>query len=416
MAMGPAPSNTLTRQQNDNVEVITSVSNTIRSIEQLLDAIQVDRAALDPKGDSEWVVETYQANKWDQGSVVDGVQRVVELWQIKATLRRRKAIPVLFEPVRPLNLTLKLTRRTASAPRERLRRCLIVPDSQNGYARGIHGDLDPLHDRTAWACMIEVAQYAQPNHVIFLGDMLDLPDWSDKFVHGPEFEQMTQPALVELAWWLGQTMQTVVPYGSEQIPSHYLSGNHENRLIRALHSRLPVLARLRPVDEPEGPPIYSLDRLLGLSQLGITWHEDYPHGEVWLNDNLRWSHGEKARAESGDTARIVIRDARNSEGFGHLHRIELVFKTTHPRHGAVTYLAFCPGTLARIDGRVPAATSRVNWQQGFALADYEPENGMFLIQPIPIHSGKAIYDGRVFTGRFSMDDLRDGTPGWKWAA
>lgn len=79
---------------------------------------------------------------------------------------------------------------------------------------------------------------------------------------------------------------------------------------------------------------------------------------MWVNDNLLISHGERARSEGGDTAKSILRDARYSEIYGHIHRIELIHKTVHPRYGAVSYLAHCPGTLARIDGRVPAAASQ----------------------------------------------------------
>lgn len=55
-----------------------------------------------------------------------------------------------------------------------------------------------------------------------------------------------------------------------------------------------------------------------------------------------------------------------------------------------------------------------------AFVDYEIGNGMFDIQDVSIHkradSAVAIYDGRVFTGRFDMAALMKATPGWRWAA
>lgn len=739
------------RERSGNLETVTSVSKTIRTIEQLLTAIGLDRACLDRMGDSEWLVENWTANKWDQGLVLNGEHSVAELWQVKASIRRRRAVPIEFAPLAPLAITLRIPKPVASKQSERLRRCLVIPDSQHGFARMGKGGLDPLHDRVAWATMVEVARYAKCNRAIFLGDMLDLPDWSDKFLHGPEFVDCTQPAMVELAWNIAQVMSVLAPYGDEQPEADYLSGNHEcfdpktevltkrgwarfeavtpsdelltlntdtdalefqrpirvgafpfkgdlqhvttsrldimvtdnhrmwwrsghsrsyrmseffelplgkttkvvqriagrtrasgvsfndaeiclsawiltdghislptasqkagrpyrvygftqrperahlitdaldavgveytmsvrhrdigeicgralkaeakpscdirvrirsrhklerlvtkkgrlpnwvwemdnrqarifietlvdadgsrhksapdtswviykskeflddvqalcimhgfaatlteyrtghwrlnlcprtetcidgltqdhyeqvpyeglvycaqvpngtlvvrrngkpvitgnSRMVKAFYANLPAACALRPVNDPDGPPIYSLDRLLGLKELGVRFHPDYPDGHLWLNDNLRVSHGEKARGESGDTMKAILRDARYSELVGHLHHYEAACKTTHPRYGAVTYQAFCPGTLARIDGRVPAATSRVNWQQGFAIVDFEPGNGLFKIEHVPIHNGVAIFDGRIFRGYFDPQRLVSEASGWRWAA
>lgn len=408
----------ITQETDGNYEVVTTVSKTIRTVPQLLDAIKVSRDALKQHGKSEWVVDGKEARKWDQGVIIDGVHRIVELWYVKVNLKRRRAVPIAFEPVRPLTITINIPSRADALPPTSLRRALIVPDSQHGFARDAHGRLDPLHDRAAWACMVEIARYAKPNRVVFLGDMLDMTDWSEKFITGPEFRSVTQPALVELAWNFAQVKATLVPFKREQPHGDWLAGNHEWRMVKAFYQHLRAAAELRPIDEPDGPPIYSFERLMKLTEkFGITYHDKYPHAELWLNDNLRISHGERVRGESGETAKSVIRDARCSEIYGHVHRIEQIHKTVHPRHGAVSYVAFCPGTLARIDGIVPSATSRVNWQQGFAIVDYEPGNGRFWIQSVPIHPGGwAIYDGRVFRGKFSMKALREGTPGWKWAA
>lgn len=407
----------ITREKLGNCEVITTVSRTVRTLAGLLKAAGLDAKTIDRDANTEWMVESHLVNKWDQGVVIDGQHRVVELYQVKATVRRRKAVPILFDVVKPLNITLKIPKRSERAPTDRMRRVLIVPDAQFGFARDHHGHMTPLHDRAAWACMVEVARAAKPNRVIFLGDMLDLPEWSDRFVHGPEFAQTTQPALVELSYSLAQVMQTLVPYGREAPTGDYISGNHEARMTRAMQSNLAAACELRPVDEPNGAAMLSVPRLLSLDKLGIRYIDNYPHGAVWLNDNLRVSHGELVRSGSGETARAIVRDARNSEISGHTHRLEQVSKTVHPRYGAVSYVAFSAGTLARIDGVVPAATTRVNWQQGFGIVDLAGTgNDMFWIQAVPIHKGRAIWNGHVYQGKFSMAALKAATPGWRWAA
>lgn len=66
-----------------DTEVITAHSATIRDLDSLLAAAKVD---LDV-----WEVEKWVANKWDQGSKAPGGRlNALELWQVKAWLRRRK--------------------------------------------------------------------------------------------------------------------------------------------------------------------------------------------------------------------------------------------------------------------------------------------------------------------------------------
>lgn len=375
-----------------NNEVITTVSGTIRTIEGLLDAAKLPRDTLKQNGDTLWVVDDWTANKWDQGVVINHVHRVVELWQVNAKLRRRVLAPVLFEPVAPVELKIvwRNKKPCKSAPSSALKRAIIIPDSQHGFARDYRtGALDPLHDPRAVQVAIEMIRIAKPDRVILLGDHLDLPDWSEKFLHGAEFAFTTQAAVNALS----RDLVAMRGAAGDSCKIDYLKGNHETRLEKAQQRNLIAASALRPATDMDGPPILSIERLLDLQALNIECHP-YPSGRVWPNDNVFLHHGHVARNESGGTAAAVLRDARCSEGFGHLHRRELVCKTTHPRRGPVTYMAFCPGTISRIDGAVPAATPRVNWQQGAAELFYEEGNGPFDVHLIAIHNGVAIYNGK----------------------
>jgi hypothetical protein len=72
----------------ENRQAIHSVSSTIRTLEDALEAAKVDPVV--------WEVERYVVNKWDQGSKNKaGDVQVVELWQVKVWLRRR--VPAVLE-------------------------------------------------------------------------------------------------------------------------------------------------------------------------------------------------------------------------------------------------------------------------------------------------------------------------------
>jgi hypothetical protein len=242
---------------------------------------------------------------------------------------------------------------------------------------------------------IQITAHVQPDLVAFLGDDLDLPEWSSKFLVSPEFYFTTQAAVVELSWHYGQT-KAVAPKAERK----KIAGNHDERLMIALKTHLRAAYDLRPADDLDGHGLLSIERLLGLDSLGITYHGPYPQGEIWVNDNLRLHHGEVVRGQSGKTTAAVANDLRHSECFGHIHRVEMASKTGWTKEGPKVYSAWSFGTLASImPGVVPGFKSHQNWQQGLGIVEYEEGNGFFNITPINIYNGVAIFDGRRFEAR-----------------
>lgn len=388
-AVAAATTPRIERDVSGNEQTLTSTSPTIRTIVGLLDACGIERESLQRDGKSEWFVERYTANKWDQASAERGV---IELWQVKAILVRRRAQPVQFEPLRPIVCTHTISPSTLTrGPDWRdVETCVIIPDSQNGFCRRVDGTLDPLHDPRAWYVAVELVRAAKPDRVVLLGDMLDLPDWSDRFISGPEFAQTTQAAADDLHQWLVRVREAHPTAVVE-----YIEGNHERRLVRAQQRSLVAACGLRPAGQLDAAPLLSVPRLLALDAIGVQWVGDYPSGEVWLSDALRVSHGHTARSGEGETAKAILQHAAHSEIYGHLHRTEMLTRTVHVRGRQVTRTAFCPGTIARIDGAVPAAVPRVNWQQGCAVVTYEPRGTRYGIEPVPIRDGLGLWRGRV---------------------
>jgi hypothetical protein len=65
--------------------------------------------------------------------------------------------------------------------------------------------------------------------------------------------------------------------------------------------------------------------------------------------------------------------------------------------------ALCPGALCRMDYVVPGHQLGQAWNQGIAEIIWDGET----VSPalIPIHQGKAIYQGLVFEGDDRVEDL-----------
>ncbi len=395
---------------NDNEIDCSSSGPQIKSLKAMLEAADVPLGVLDEDGDSEFVIDGFEVSKHDQGMKIHDSLQMVDLWRVKAKLKRRSPLATKFPALMGVEVHIGDIP-TYTNPDSQLKRAILIPDSQHGFLRDMmSGKLDPFHDRKAWDVMVKIAHDIKPDLVVLLGDHLDLPDWSDKFTRTPAMHWTTQPALLELAYDLGKLRKAV----GSNAKMYYLEGNHEKRMTTAVYNHLIAAADLRPADELyTSAPVLSIDRLLGLSKLDIEYRGPYPDGEVFVNENLRASHGDIARARSGDTARAVLqKGSRHSEVFGHVHRIEIAHQTMHGMKGPTSHQACSPGTLARIDGAVPAHSKRNNWQNGFAVVDYEEGDGMFRLTVVDIHRGRAIWDQQIYEGEFDVNILKEAT-GWE---
>jgi len=406
----------VTQDQHHNTATVESKSARIKTLDQLLEACEVD---LDI-----WRVDHYLINKWEVGAKSEwknlhykdgkatgdvrseGLQ-VEPLFQVKAWLIRHKPEPI-FPTIQPIECVAEYTE-PARGRTDGIARALIWADPHFGFTRNSRtAGLRPFHNRQALDAILQIAHEVQPDRVDILGDLLDLAEWTDRFLRSPEFQECTQPALLEAHWWLAQ-MRGLLP--DAQIVSY--EDNHDRRMDDAIITHLRAAYDLRAADEMELPPALSMPKLLALHKLGIEWVDNYPDGEAWLNDRIRLSHGDIARGNPGDTAKAVVRDADTTEIFGHVHRIEWVSRTKWDRGGNHPIIGVCAGCTCWIDGRVPGKTARQQWQNGCAIVEYKA-SGEYSIFPIRIDRGVALWNGKEFQGQDRLEDLRKDLPGWRW--
>ena len=384
-------------ESGNYAEAETGRGRRIKTLEALIDECNIDLKV--------WNIEKHVVNKWEVGTRDQGGKIIVEpLFQVKAWLSKKVPDKTVFPPLQIVHVDVPKSK-PFKIPKRKIKKALILSDAQMAFLRDLRSlRLEPFHDRLVFDLALQVAELAQPDLIVWNGDMFDLPDWSDKFIHTPDCRDTLQASLVELAWWIRQ-FKAVCP-GAEQ---HFIPGNHEHRMDKAIIRNLSAAYGLKSIDNMDGFPALSLPNLLAVDKLEVKWAGDYPEAHIWLNDGLRVGHGTVVRAGSGDTVKAILREARYSELVGHVHRIEEASKTIHDGKGIYSVTVACFGTMARIDGIVPAKKDRNNWQPGFGEAEYDDRD--FELHPTRVRDGRAIYRGKLLQGRDRSAEIARDT-GW----
>lgn len=313
----------------------------------------------------------------------------------------------IIRPATPVQVTLPWTPTEKVKSETDLKCAFIFPDPQIGYRKYEDGTLDPFHDEKAIDVALQIMAYVQEKFgidvVINLGDFLDLPEHS-KFVQEAAFAGTTQLA-INYGYEFLAKQRAIAPNTRIVL----LEGNHDNRLNLYATRNAASSYGLKKSNDLQGDPVLSVQNLLCLKELKVEFFDKYPSQEssVWLGKYLRVMHGNKVRS-SGSTAVAYTNDTPHlSTIFGHIHRIEMQYRTTFDADGPIRSVAFTPGCLCRVDGAVPGTNSGVgsdgrpgvhyeNWQQGVGIVFYSEQTGRFAIEAVNIIEGTALYQGQEF--------------------
>jgi hypothetical protein len=342
----------------------------------------------------EWETTHFSVKKWD--AQAKGGRRI-PMFSVSATLKRinpEPAWPIVQPVVIDADLSLKHKEET-----DGLETCVILADAHIGFMKR-NNKLIELHDSRALDVAIGIIRDVKPDIVVIAGDWLDLADLTDRFVRTPDMSMLTQEAIKAGASWLAK-LRNAAPHSRIV----YIEGNHDKRLRTSLAINTSWAYELKPADDMEGPPLMSIQRLLGLERMDIEYMDGYPNNYIFLNENLMVEHGETVRSGSGDTSKAILRDARISTYVAHIHRLEAATKTVFSSRGVICYKVMSGGCLCHLDGRVPAARSRNNWQQGIGVVQFERGNGLFADVLVSINDGSAIYNGKVYRSCSDKTDL-----------
>jgi hypothetical protein len=373
-------------------------------IEEVLKQNGIDREEVGKI--SRVTVSNYQLVTKDE----DGNPSIHDLEAIKIVLHPKFEEGPQWEiirPATPVDVKLDWTPTRHDKTQTKLKCAVILPDPQIGYRRYEDGTLDPFHDPRAIETALKVTAYMQENFgvdmIINLGDFLDLPEHS-RFVVEAAFANTTQLA-INYGYEFLAKQRAIAPDARVIL----LEGNHDDRLSLYATRNARASYGLKKATDLEGDPVLSVKNLLCLNELNVEFYDKYPSqdSQIWLGKYLRAMHGNKVRS-GGSTAAAYTNDTSHlSTIFGHIHRIEMQYKTTYDADGPIRSVAFSPGCLCRVDGAVPSVNSGVgsdgrpgthweNWQQGMAIVWYNEETGRFSIDPIHIIEGSAVYHGLEF--------------------
>ncbi len=404
------------------VTLEVSENDLIHTIPGLLEACKVDLevwAVKDPEVSTwpGWRKDKKVEITWTDGRA-DGYVKdsgginVRQLFRVFARLVRKEP-----EAVRPIILPIESTI-TFELPDPvyipgQVYRSLVIADLQVGFRRGATGQLTPFHDRRVLDLALQIAAESRPDRIDLIGDCLDLPSWSLRWIKEPEFVWTTQPAINELHYWL-TLLRKLLP----DAEINYFEGNHEKRLPDTIMSILPPAYELTPADMDV--PVMSLPFLLGFEKLGINFFGGYPNNISYLGKGVAVVHGTISRKNPGDTAKEVARGANRTVVYGHGHALEYV-GWVHDNAffgdagGDMLVDAFCPGCGCRVDYEVPGHVKSQIWRQGLGEIDYTLE-GDHHITPIPIRDGRAMYGGQIYKARpeTTTEGLYEAWPGYQW--
>jgi hypothetical protein len=287
-------------------------------------------------------------------------------------------------------------------------RALILPDIQAGYFRSIEDRLEPIHDIAAIEVALAVMQVINPDITVMLGDNLDLPEFG-RYRQQPAFSRTTQKAIDYMHALCARI---------DSPRKVWLAGNHEERLPNFVIDNAKASFALKQANSPEAWPVLSVPHLCRLDEVGVEYIPGYPAGNLWLNQNLRIIHGYKVKS-NGTTSDRYLDSEKVSVIYGHIHRREWTERTRQDHNGPATVMAASPGCLARTDGVVPGVHSgqdldgrpmsfQENWQQGFAVVDFNSD-GRFSYQQVAIHQDGDVrwcrFGNRTFESTFDASRL-----------
>ena len=365
---------------NSNNVKLVSNQERISTPEQLLKKAGID---LDI-----WAVERQKINSYEgQAKLDDGTIVVTPMFQIAVWLVKKKPTAI-YPVIQPIRLDVEFP--TVGKGKLNKDAIFIIPDLHFGYERDISTDkYTAYHDVKMLNGILDIVNTLHPSRIIILGDILDLPEWSSKFVNSSGMKFTTQKAMTALVTWLSELRKV-----ANDARIDVLEGNHDVRMKRAIETHFLSAYDIKPSGNIEVKSVYDLPYLLDFKTLNINYYGNYPDAAVWLGNDTKIIHGAIAKSNPGATSLAILRKHYTNVVFGHIHRIELATINKNTRGDDKLYTGFSPGCACRVDYTVPGHRRGQNWQQGVGIIWHNGKYGGYDIGANIC--GKIKIDGKTY--------------------
>lgn len=259
-----------------------------------------------------------------------------------------------------------------------VKRFAAIYDSHVGYET-VGGHKKPLHDPKALSIVMQFLGDFKPHDVILGGDILDCGAIAHHHNKGKPRKTegfRLQRDAEECRTLVIDPIEKILPREGRRI---YIEGNHENWLEDLID---------------EDPALEGLVGLRTLLRLGPKW-EMVEQGYGIQYHKLYFLHGDTIKGGEHVAKSGVVNYERNVR-FGHHHTFQSYTKTS-PIDAEVAKTGVAIPCLCSKDvGYMERIPNR--WVQGFLYGWIDEESGVFSDQVAVIIRGKAVINGRVYTG------------------
>lgn len=270
---------------------------------------------------------------------------------------------------------------------------LVFGDAQIGY----RGE-EEFHSERAMKMAQVAIRELMPDRIIFVGDMIDLPNMS-RFEQRPDWAGSTQRSIDRYHSFLAETRANAP---NAEIVN--IEGNHELRMDKMIRKDAAEILHIRRANTERELAVLTLRYLVRMDELEIQNISGYPNAAYWLNDNLKAVHGTNV-AKGGSNAAKYLREEDTGTLYGHTHRVETAYRTIPTRDGQKTIVAASPGTLARTTGHVPGFRYSVDDQNRTVPRAEDWQSGMLTVQstqtaehvtPVVFHENEFMIGDKVY--------------------
>lgn len=346
------------------------------------------RKQLEAHGDA---ITSMRFSEYQQGAKNDDGEYVIHDLKANKVFVKFDREPKWF-PITPVTLEKPLKRdyEKAKNPTD-WQTTVIIPDVQY-----------PCADEKAIEVFLSICRTLKPDNFIQLGDLLDLSAHG-RFIdnRGDKFASNTNLALTQALDFFRELR--LINDGAKII---YLEGNHERRVPKDVLGNHGHNYDIKPADDPEGPPLVSVPRMVGLDSVDVEYLPGYPNNRYWINDNLQVIHG---NVSGRNEMKRVITSEKVSTIFGHTHRLGVERQTINFRDGGAYRRSYNAGTLSRIDRTVPGTNTGYdldgnpvngaydNWQLGFYVITHNDQQfKMEEVEIDPFDGYSAMFRGKLY--------------------